>query len=228
MSKFMFKILVIEDEEKIRKLMVENLKKWNFEVVEIEDFENILNKVINTSPHVILLDINLPFFDGFYWCSKIREFSKVPIIFISSRSTNMDIIMAMNLGGDDFIQKPFSMDIVIAKINAVLRRTYSYVNQQTEMLEYNGIALNLQDSSIFYQEKKIELTKNEFQILYLLLKKSKTIVSRENLIRALWEDENFVDDNTLTVNINRLRKKLSDAGLLDLIKTKKGQGYILE
>lgn len=224
----MFKILVIEDEEKIRKLMVENLKKWNFEVVEIEDFENILNKVINTSPHVILLDINLPFFDGFYWCSKIREFSKVPIIFISSRSTNMDIIMAMNLGGDDFIQKPFSMDIVIAKINAVLRRTYSYVNQQTEMLEYNGIALNLQDSSIFYQEKKIELTKNEFQILYLLLKKSKTIVSRENLIRALWEDENFVDDNTLTVNINRLRKKLSDAGLLDLIKTKKGQGYILE
>lgn len=223
----MFKILVIEDEEKIRKLMVENLKKWNFEVVEIEDFENILNKVINTSPHVILLDINLPFFDGFYWCSKIREFSKVPIIFISSRSTNMDIIMAMNLGGDDFIQKPFSMDIVIAKINAVLRRTYSYVNQQTEMLEYNGIALNLQDSSIFYQEKKIELTKNEFQILYLLLKKSKTIVSRENLIRALWEDENFVDDNTLTVNINRLRKKLSDAGLLDLIKTKKGQGLSL-
>ncbi|MDN5341951.1 response regulator transcription factor [Oceanotoga sp. DSM 15011] len=223
----MFKIFIIEDDKKLSALLSQNLEKWNFITKEVEDFSNIINEFINYDPNLVLLDINLPAFDGFYWCSKIREISKVPVIFISSRNSNMDIIMAINMGGDDFIQKPLSTEILIAKINALLRRTYSYHDTQTNVIEYNGIVLDMKDNILIYKDEKIELTKNEYKILYVLIKNNNKIVLRDDIMRVLWEDESFVDDNTLTVNINRLRKKLEEYGIKDVIKTKKGQGYIL-
>lgn len=223
----MFKIFIIEDDKKLSALLSQNLEKWNFITKEVEDFSNIINEFINYDPNLVLLDINLPAFDGFYWCSKIREISKVPVIFISSRNSNMDIIMAINMGGDDFIQKPLSTEILIAKINALLRRTYSYHDTQTNVIEYNGIVLDMKDNILIYKDEKIELTKNEYKILYVLIKNNNKIVLRDDIMRVLWEDESFVDDNTLTVNINRLRKKLEEYGIKDIIKTKKGQGYIL-
>ncbi len=223
----MFKIMVVEDDIKIRELVVENIQKWGFETVSVEDFNETLNVFLNSEPHLILMDINLPCFDGFYWCNKIREVSKVPVIFVSSRNTNMDIVMAINMGGDDFIQKPFSLEVLMAKINALIRRTYSYANVQSEVIEYDGALLNLKDGTLLFNDEKIELTKNEFRILYILMKNNNSVVSRDKIMESLWENESFVDDNTLTVNINRLRKKLADAGLEDFIKTKKGQGYIV-
>lgn len=224
----MHKIYIVEDEEKIRNIMVTAISKWGFDVKPVEDFDNVLNEFIEFDPHLVLLDINLPSFDGFYWCEKIRSISKVPIIFISSRNGNMDIVMAMNMGGDDFIQKPFSLDVLTAKVNAILRRTYSYTNVESNILEYQDAILNLKDNTLMYKDSSIELTKNEFQILYLLMKKNGEIVSRDDIIRSLWDDEAFVDDNTLTVNINRLRKKLKEINLDDFIQTKKGKGYILQ
>ncbi|MFD3157782.1 response regulator transcription factor [Haloimpatiens sp. FM7330] len=223
----MFKILIVEDDPKISEIISENIKKWGFDGLRIEDFSDIFNTFVKYNPHLVLMDINLPYFDGFYWCNKIREVSKIPIIFVSSRDTNMDIIMAMNMGGDDFIQKPFSLDVLMAKVNAVLRRTYSYSNVESNIIEHNGAILNLKDNNLIYNEQNMELTKNEFKIIYILMKNSGNVVSRDKIMRSLWEDESFVDDNTLTVNVNRLRKKLSDVGLDDFIKTKKGQGYII-
>jgi DNA-binding response OmpR family regulator len=219
--------MIVEDDTVIRESLVDVIRKWNYEAICVEDFSDIINIFSRELPHVILLDINLPCFDGFYWCNKIREVSKVPILFISSRNNNMDIIMAINMGGDDFIQKPFSLDVVMAKINGIMRRTYSYSNVQTDILEYNGVILNLGDNNVIYKEHKIELTKNEFRILYSLMRENGKIVSRDKLMRYLWEHESFVDDGTLTVNINRLRNKLEDIGLVDLIVTKKGQGYMV-
>lgn len=224
----MFKIMIVEDDKKICDIILENLNKWGYEATCIDDFSDILNSFIKYQPHLVLMDINLPAFDGFHWCKKIREVSKVPIIFISSRDSNMDIIMAMNMGGDDFIQKPFSLDVLMAKISALLRRTYSYKDTESDVIEYNGIVLNLKDSNVIYNDGKLELTKNEYRILYILMKDNGNVISRDRIMRKLWEDESFVDDNTLTVNINRLRKKLSDIGLKDIIMTKRGQGYILK
>lgn len=223
----MFKILIVEDEPKMREIILENLERWGFKGYCIHDFNNVLEEFVKCEPHLVLMDINLTAYDGFYWCGRIREVSKVPIIFISSRNTNMDIIMAVNMGGDDFIQKPFSLDVLMAKINALLRRTYNYTNAFSNIIEDNGVILNIKDSSILFRDRKLELTKNEFKILYTLMKEKGQIVSRDRIMRALWEDESFVDDNTLTVNINRLRKKLEDLGLNDYIKTKKGQGYLI-
>ncbi|MCY6371106.1 response regulator transcription factor [Clostridium ganghwense] len=223
----MFKIMIVEDDPKIREIVLENITKWGFDGLGVEDFSEVFNTFIKYEPHLILMDINLPSFDGFYWCNKIREVSKVPIIFVSSRNTNMDIIMAVNMGGDDFIQKPFSLEVLMAKMNAILRRTYSYTSVESNIIEHNGAALNLKDSTIIYNEHKLELTKNEFKIIYLLMKNNGGVVSRDKIMRSLWEDESFVDDNTLTVNINRLRKKLADIGLDNFIQTKKGQGYII-
>ncbi|WP_027632466.1 response regulator transcription factor [Clostridium hydrogeniformans] len=223
----MFKILIVEDDPKIREIILENITKWGYEGKYVEDFSETLNVFIEYNPHLVLLDINLPYFDGFYWCNKIREISKVPIIFLSSRNTNMDIIMAMNMGGDDFIQKPFSLDVLMAKIQAIVRRTYSYANVESDVIEHNGAILNLKDANLIFNDDKVELTKNEFKILYILMKNNGKVISRDKIMRSLWEDESFVDDNTLTVNINRLRKKLSDVGLGDFIVTKKGQGYII-
>lgn len=223
----MFKIMIVEDDPKIREIVLENITKWGFDGLGVEDFSEVFNTFIKYEPHLILMDINLPSFDGFYWCNKIREVSKVPIIFVSSRNTNMDIIMAVDMGGDDFVQKPFSLDVLMAKMNAILRRTYSYTSVESNIIEHNGAALNLKDSTIIYTEQKLELTKNEFKIIYLLMQNNGSVVSRDKMMRSLWEDESFVDDNTLTVNINRLRKKLGDIGLNNFIQTKKGQGYII-
>ena len=223
----MYKLMIIEDEEKISNIIKSSLEKWGFEAYCVENFNSIFEEFTIENPQLIIMDVNLPVCDGFYWCNKIRNISKVPVLFLSSRSTSMDIIMAVNMGGDDYITKPFSMDVLIAKINALLRRTYSYVETTLDTIEHNGVVLSLKDNTLYYKEKTLELTKNEFKILYTLMKKQESIVSREKLMKELWEDESFVDDNTLTVNINRLRKKLKELGLDEYIKTIKNQGYII-
>lgn len=223
----MFKIMIVEDDPKIREIILENLKKWNLLGVYVECFDEVFNDFVKHKPDLVLMDINLPCFDGFYWCGKIREVSKVPIIFVSSRDTNMDVIMAVNMGGDDFVQKPFSLEVLMVKITALLRRTYAYSNIESNIIDHNGVMLNLKDYNMMYKEQKIELTKNEFNIIHILMKENGQIVSRDKIMRLLWKDESFVDDNTLTVNINRLRKKLSEVGLHDFVQTKKGQGYII-
>jgi DNA-binding response OmpR family regulator len=223
----MFKILIVEDDEKIAGIIKENLVKWGYEAYMAEEFNDILSEFSRLNPQLVLMDINLPFYDGFYWCRGIRQLSKVPVIFISSRNENMDIIMAVNMGGDDFIIKPFSLEVLMAKVNALLRRTYSYSDIDTSIIEHNGVVLNLKDDTMLYNDDKLELTKNEFKILYVLMKNYGNIISRDRIMLSLWESDNFVDDNTLTVNINRLRKKLKGIGLEEFIQTKKNQGYII-
>lgn len=222
------KIMIVEDDLTIRDMVGEALEKWGFETVKIEDFDQIMQVFLNHDPHLVIMDINLPSFDGFYWCNKIREISKVPMIFLSSRDTPMDIVMSMNMGGDDYIQKPFHMDVLIAKINALLRRTYSYMETQSQTMEHDGIILNLENGEVLHGDRKSELTKTEFLILKILMKNKGIIVSRTKMMRSLWKNENFVDENTLTVNIARLRKKLVELGKEHFITTKKGQGYIIQ
>ena len=223
----MYKIMIVEDEEKIRNIIKTSFEKWGFQAYCVDNFSNVFEDFNLITPHIIVMDINLPEFDGFYWCNKIRSISKVPVLFLSSRSTNMDIIMGVNMGGDDYITKPFAIEVLIAKVNALLRRAYSYIETSTETIEYKGVILSIKDNTVFYEDKNLELTKNEFKILYVLMKKHESIVSREKLMQELWEDESFIDDNTLTVNINRLRKKLSEIGIEEFVKTIKNQGYII-
>ncbi|BCA84825.1 DNA-binding response regulator [Enterococcus saigonensis] len=223
----MAKIMVVEDEGVIRQLIMEELKKWQFDVFGTTNFENVFSDFSEEDPQLVLLDINLPVFDGYYWCQKIREVSKVPIIFISSRNTNMDMIMAMNMGADDFVTKPFELDVLVAKINALLRRSYNYSEASAETLVHNGLTLNVDNSTMMIHDEVIDLSKNEYRLLYILMKNNGKILSREKLLRALWDDERYVDDNTLTVNINRLRRKIEQAGVKDYIETKVGQGYIV-
>ena len=223
----MVKIMVVEDEAIIRQLIMEELSKWQFETVGTTDFHQVLEDFKKEAPQLILLDINLPVFDGYYWCQKIREISKVPIIFISSRNTNMDMIMAMNMGADDFVTKPFELDVLVAKINALLRRSYNYSGGSAETLQHNQLILNIDNSSVEIHGEVIDLSKNEYRLLYILMKNHGKILSREKLLRALWDDERFVDDNTLTVNINRLRRKIEQAGVAGYIETKVGQGYLV-
>jgi DNA-binding response OmpR family regulator len=222
------KIMIVEDEKTIRDLLEETILKWGFDVIKTEDFHHVFQQFANENPQLLLLDINLPAFDGFYWCHKIREISSVPIIFISSRSTTIDMIMAMNMGGDDYIQKPFDTDVLMAKVNALLRRSYSYINIEPNILEHSGVVLNMKDWELSFDGNESELTKTEFTILKMLLQNKGSVVSRTKLMRTLWKDESFVDDNTLTVNITRLRKKLADLGKDHFIKTKKGEGYIVQ
>lgn len=223
----MAKIMVVEDEAVIRQLIIEELEKWQFETFGTTDFHQVATDFEAENPQLVLLDINLPVFDGYYWCQQIRETSKVPIIFISSRNTNMDMIMAMNMGADDFVTKPFEIDVLIAKINALLRRSYNYVESSNETLSHNGLTLNIDNSSMSINDETIDLSKNEYRLLYILMKNHGKILSREKLLRALWDDERFVDDNTLTVNINRLRRKIEQTGTTGYIETKVGQGYIV-
>lgn len=224
----MYKVMIIEDDVKIRMLSAQYLYKWGFQTVQVEQFDSIDHQYLEEKPHIILLDINLPSFDGFYWCSKIRQLSDVPIVFISSRSDNMDIIMAMNMGGDDFIQKPFSLEVLVAKINAILRRTKRFQQTERDVVAVGELILNLDSHTLLYHDQEVNLTKNEFHILNLLMKHSGQIVSREQMMRALWQDEQFIDDNTLTVNVTRVRKKLESIGLKDKITTKKRQGYVMK
>lgn len=221
----MFKIMIVEDEIKISALVQAYLQKWQYEVHCVTDFSAVLKDFSQFAPHLVLLDINLPQFDGFYWCQKMRELSQVPIVFTSSRTGQMDVLMGINLGADDYIYKPYDLEILLAKINALIRRTYAYHDMALDVLEHEGAVLNLKDFSICAADAQASLTKNEFLILKALLEKKGQILSRDALMRLLWEDESFVDDNTLTVNINRLRKKLEGIGLPDWIQTKKKQGY---
>ena len=222
----MYRILIVEDDHTIAGEIGRYLEQWGYEVEAVADFNNVLGIFGQFMPQLVLMDVGLPFYNGYYWCGEIRKVSQVPIIFISSASDNMNVVMAVNMGGDDFIMKPFDLEILAAKVQAVLRRTYAFHNQ-TALLEYHGIILNVPDMSLGFQGGKIELSKNEFRILQVLFEHAGSAVSRESIMKKLWDDECFVDDNTLTVNINRLRKKLEGEGIEDLIVTKKGVGYQL-
>ena len=206
--------------------MKEQLIKWGYEAFVVTDFSDVLKTFVEVEPHLVLMDIGLPFFNGYHWCTQIRTVSKVPIIFMSSMSDNMNIVMAINMGGDDFIVKPFDINVLIAKVQAMLRRTYSFV-ESTNIIEHNGCILNMNDQSFTYNNNKVELTKNEYKILQYLLENVGKVVTRDSIMMKLWESDDFIDDNTLTVNVTRLRKKLELAGLSDYIKTKKGVGYII-
>jgi len=207
--------------------MKKQIKGWGNEVKCAEDFQNVLTEFTNFDPHLVLLDIMLPFFNGYHWCSEIRKISNVPIVFLSSASDNMNIVMAMNMGGDDFIAKPFELNVLIAKIQAVLRRTYDLAGK-TPFLEHRGAVLNLNDTTLIYENEKIDLTRNEFRILQTLMEQRGKVVSRNTLMTRLWEIDSYVEENTLTVNVTRLRKKLEAAGLNDFITTKVGSGYMIE
>lgn len=222
----MYRILLVEDDPVILEQVNRHLAKWGYEVEGVKDFANVLSDVAEFEPQLILMDIGLPFYNGYYWCTEIRKISKVPIIFLSSASDNMNIIMAVNMGGDDFVAKPFDLDVLAAKIQAVLRRTYAFL-EQPSILEYEGVILNMTEMSLLFEGKKIELSKNEFKIIQILFENAGNAVTREDIMRRLWDDECFVDDNTLTVNVNRLRRSLEEAGLQDFIRTKKGIGYQL-
>ncbi|MBF0778115.1 response regulator transcription factor [Streptococcus cuniculi] len=218
------KILIVEDDVVIRQLVAKHLRNWNYEVAESEDFQRILEQVEDFQPHLILMDIGLPFFNGYYWCQEIRKVSSVPILFLSSRDQPMDIVMAINLGGDDYVTKPFDMTVLLAKVQSLLRRTYDFLGEQT-VLTFGAIRLDLKSMQVSYDGLTEELTKNEFQILRILFERSQAIVSREELMKELWNSDLFIDDNTLTVNVGRLRRKLADMGLQNLIVSKKGIGY---
>lgn len=223
----MYKILIVEDDRIISKEVQEHLEKWGYKVEAIEDFASVMTRFVQFEPQLVLMDIGLPFFNGYHWCMEIRKLSKVPIIFLSSASDNMNIVMAMNMGGDDFITKPFDLQVLLAKVQAMLRRTYDF-KPQTGLLEHRGVILNLMNSTLQFNEEKVELTKNEFRILEILFENKGRVVSREEIMKRLWDNACFVDDNTLTVNMTRLRKKLEEIGVIGFIVTKKGQGYLLE
>lgn len=221
-----YKILIVEDENAIAQAEKEHLEKWDFSVHCVKDFKNVLSEAADYQPDLILLDIKLPYYNGFYWCSEIRKSSKVPIIFVSSADDDMNIVTAMDMGGDDFIAKPFSLPVLTAKIHAVLRRVNSSP-EQINILEHKGVRLNLLDATVVYQEQSAELTRNEFKILCLLMEHAGKMVSRDTIMVQLWESESFIDDNTLTVNVARIRKKLKEIGAPDYIITKKGIGYLV-
>jgi DNA-binding response OmpR family regulator len=228
MRDFMYKIMMIEDDEKIRMIVAETLRKWQYDVEAVTQFDRVLIEFERYNPDLVLLDINLPVFDGYYWCQQIRTISKVPIMFLSSRNQNMDIIMAINMGGDDFIQKPFDLDILLAKISALIRRKYMYQESGQTSFIHRGLKLHVTNSSIESNGHTAELSRNEFILLQLMMRNIGKIVSREDMMQALWNEDQFVDDNTLTVNVNRMRRKVTALGLEDFIVTRKGMGYIIE
>ncbi len=223
----MYKIMLIEDDENMANAMRTQLQAWGYEVYCIQNFQKVTEEFLAVEPQLVLLDIMLPFFNGYHWCSEIRKHSNVPILFISSASDNMNIIMAMNMGGDDFVAKPFDLNVLLAKVQAILRRTYDLTGS-IPVLEHKGAILNLNDMTLHYGEQILDLTRNEFRILQTLLEQKGKVVSRNTLMMRLWEIDSYVEENTLTVNINRLRKKLMEIGLEDYIKTKVGCGYIIE
>lgn len=222
----MYRLFIVEDDLGIANAVAAQAQAWNLQTHIVQDFSNVMHEFAEFSLHIVLLDIMLPFFDGYHWCSEIRRVSKVPIIFVSSASDNMNIVMAMNLGADDFISKPFDGSVLMAKIQALLRRTYDF-GANVPVLEHRGALLDTGENSLVFGDEKITLTKNEYRILLCLMENKGKVVSREKLMERLWETDSFVDENTLTVNVNRLRKKLDAAGLKDFIATKFGVGYII-
>lgn len=221
-----YKILIVEDDEAIAQTEKEHLEKWDYHVHCVENFRNILSDVEKFQPDLILMDVKLPFYNGFYWCAEIRKFSKIPIVFVSSADEDMNIVMAMDMGGDDFISKPFALPVLTAKINAMLRRSYSFKGQ-VNILEHKNLRLNLSDGVAMYEDTSVSLTRNELKILQLLMENAGEMVTRDTIMMQLWESESFIDDNTLTVNVARIRKKLKDIGAFDYIITKKGIGYLV-
>lgn len=223
----MYRIFIVEDDPGIAEAISRQAQSWGFEVHIVCDLRDVMTEFAQFSPHLVLLDITLPFFNGYHWCSAIRKVSKVPIVFISSAADNMNIVMAMSMGADDFIAKPFDGNVLMAKIQAILRRSYDFA-PDAQVIEHRGAILDTGDNSLFYSGGKIPLTKNEYRILLCLMRERGKVVSREKLMEKLWETDSFVDENTLTVNVGRLRKKLAAAGLEDFITTKFGVGYIVE
>lgn len=223
----MYKVFIAEDDDGIANAITRRLSEWDFEVCRADDYRNVLSEFAEFEPHIVLLDISLPFFNGFYWCEEIRRISKCPIMFISSAADNMNIVTAMTLGADDFIAKPFDLDVLVAKIRALLRRSYDFA-ADIGMIEVRGAVLNTSDATLVFNGEKIDLTKNEYRILETLFESRGKVVSRETLMNKLWETDCYVDENALSVNIMRLRKKLDSAGLSELISTKVGRGYVIE
>lgn len=222
-----YKVLIVEDEEVIANTIKKQLESWNMEADCVEDFHNVMGKFVAYEPQLVLMDISLPSQNGFHWCQEIRKVSKVPIIFLSSMSDNMNMVMAMNMGADDFVAKPFDMTFLVTKVQALLRRTYEF-GRETNLMEHKGVILNVNNTTVVYEGQKVELTKNEYRILQVLMEQKGRVVSREDIMVKLWEDDSFVDDNTLTVNVTRLRKKLEKMGVTDFIVTKKGIGYMIQ
>ncbi len=223
----MYRIMIVDDDEVIGAAIGRHLESWGMETYTVRDFRRVAEEFLAWKPHLVLMDLSLPFFNGYHWCQEIRKVSRVPIIFISSAADNMNIVMAMNVGGDDFVVKPFSLEVLTAKVQAVLRRTYDF-GGPAETLEHMGAVLDLDAGVLYVDGERLELTKNEYRILKTLMENKGKTVSREALMNRLWETDSYVDDNTLTVNVTRLRKKLSEAGLTDFIVTKKGLGYRIE
>ena len=223
-----YRILLVEDDETMVDILKRNLEKWGYLVHVAEDFQNVMQEFQDFEPQLVLMDISLPFYNGYYWCGEIRKVSKVPVIFLSSSGDDMNLVMAINLGADDFVAKPFRMEVLTAKIQAVLRRTYTFGTVSPSVLTHKGLTLNLDTSVLSYGQEKLELGKNEFGILRTLMEHPGKIIERSVLIRNLWETESFIDDNTLTVNVTRLRRRLEDSGLKNYILTRKGMGYYVE
>ena len=222
----MYRIYIVEDDDGIAGAVRSQLEMWGYEAKRCDDYKNVIAGIAGFDPHIVLLDIGLPFFDGYKWCSELRKTSNVPVIFISSASDSLNIVMAMNMGGDDFIAKPFDMSVLIAKIQAMLRRTYDFADTRPT-LNVRGASLPEDGGCLEYDGQRIELSKNEYRILSVLMRSAGKTVSREKLMEALWQTDSYIDDNTLTVNVNRLRKKLDGAGLYDFIETKFGVGYLV-
>lgn len=223
----MYRMLIVEDDKGIADAIKTQAEMWDLQVLCVDNFRTIMSDFAKFDPHIVLLDISLPFFNGYHWCTEIRKVSKVPIIFISSASDNMNMVMAMNMGADDFIAKPFDQSVLMAKIQAMLRRTYDFA-ASVPILEHRGALLNTGDNTLTFNGEKISLSKNEYKILNILMENKGKVVSRERLMELLWETDCFVDENTLSVNVGRLRKRLETAGLKDFITTKFGVGYLIE
>ena len=221
-----YRILIVEDDRVIAKSIKQHIEAWGCSARTVRDFSDVMHEFAEFNPHLILMDIGLPFFDGYHWCSEIRKVSQVPVIFISSAADNMNIVMAVSMGGDDFIAKPFDLSVLTAKVQAMLRRTYDF-SGTSNLIEHRGAILNISDATLIYEGNIVDLTKNEYRILQALMENRGRAVSRDMLMKRLWETDSFVDENTLTVNVVRLRKKLEQAGMQDFIQTKKGIGYLV-
>ena len=221
-----YRILIVEDDRVIAKSIKQHIEAWGCSARTVRDFSDVMHEFAEFNPHLILMDIGLPFFDGYHWCSEIRKVSQVPVIFISSAADNMNIVMAVSMGGDDFIAKPFDLSVLTAKVQAMLRRTYDF-SGTSNLIEHRGAILNISDATLIYEGNIVDLTKNEYRILQALMDNRGRAVSRDMLMKRLWETDSFVDENTLTVNVARLRKKLEQAGMQDFIQTKKGIGYLV-
>ena len=223
----MYKILIVEDDKTIANAVKKHIETWGYQAYATQNFQNVMEDFAREHPQLVILDITLPFYNGYHWCSEIRKVSKVPILFLSSAADNMNIIMAMQMGGDDFVAKPFDLTVLTAKIQALLRRSYDFAGQ-TRIMEHCGVILNLADATLLYEGETLELSKNEYRIILTLLERTGSVVSRETLMEKLWATDSFVDENTLTVNVARLRKRLAGIGLSDFIETRKGLGYMIK